>query len=246
MFPNKLHWEYFRWVISSSTPCSTAEVAPWLSFPCPSALVGHCRTLLLMSSGSTEDVRDPLCLQHGCGHHPWHPRIPWPRLKHTQELSKPFSYHLKKAKCWQCNKNSHYFFFQLSHPSACLDSGLGFFPPLGSRWHSASFLSVLWFQCITFQTRRFILERSWLCWKSDLRIPEHEAPRQCCFFLPALPWEVYFPSFPRALALGTYWDVFYLLRDTELESSIIQALHGFQTVLSLSQNSELINAFPNS
>lgn len=52
--------------------------------------------------------------------------------------------------------------------------------------------------------------------------------------------------FPRALALATFWDD---LRVTELESSIIQTLNGFKTVLSLSakkQNLELIHAFPNS
>lgn len=105
------------------------------------------------------------------------------------------------------------YFCRLSHPSACLDSGLDFFfPPLGSRWHSGSFLSLFWFQWITFQMRRFILERSWLCWRSDWRrIPEHEAPAGlCCSFLPALSSALrgLFPQFSRGSGLG---NVFYLL-----------------------------------
>lgn len=66
----------------------------------------------------------------------------------------------------------------------------------------------------------------------------------------ALCLEGFIPTvFPEKLALGTFWDVFHLLRDPELESSIIQALHESKPVLSLSarsQNSELIHAFPNS
>lgn len=71
----------------------------------------------------------------------------------------------------------------------------------------------------------------------------------CSLQLCPLPRGLYSHTSPRALALGTFWDVFHLLRDPELESSIIQALHESKTVLSLSarsQNSELIHAFPNS
>lgn len=242
-------------------PCSCVLVAllrwrpgrPSLSFSCPCcpALLEHSRTLLLVSSGNAKEMRDPLYLQYQCGQRSWYPRISWPRPKHTQELSKALSCHLTKQ-CVDSSKKKIPCFFQLSHPNACLDSGLDFFfSPLGSRWHSASFLSLFWFQWITFQMRGFILERSWLCWRSNLRgIPEHEAPCLCCFsFQPCpLPWGISDHSFPRALALATPWDVFYLLREyTELESSIIQALHGFKAVLSLSarsQNSELIHAFP--
>lgn len=165
MFPNKLHWKYFRWVVSFPE-----VVSLWHYWGCPrlsflvllpllscSALLEHSGTLLLVSSDSIEDVRDPLYLQYGCGQHSWHPRISWPRLKHTQELSKALSYHFKKQQKFP-------YFCQLSHPSACLDSGLDlFFPPLGSRWHSAYFVSQFSFKWISFQMRRFILEKSWLC-----------------------------------------------------------------------------------
>lgn len=255
MFPNKLHWKYFRWVVFFPVVVSLWHCwgGSLVVLPCTSALVvlpcpaGAQQNFALGVFRSTEDARDLLNLQCGCGQHSQHPRIFWPTPKSIQEFSKALSYHLKISMCWQCNKNSQIFFIQMLGFDSVLDF---FFPPLG-RWHSTSFLSLFLFQWITFQMRRLILKRSWICWKSDLR---HLSMRlhvsaACSFQFCPLPWGVYSHSFPRALALATFWDVFCLLSDIELESCIVQTLHGFKTVLSLSarnQNSELIHAFPNS